>query len=366
MKKVYFFGVSYVIFLGVVAFVYVFFISPQVEALFLQEAHPIFQAIVYAIYPRLEVESQRFSADFFLSKADQVLGRFVAIGLIVVCVSVLLLKVKTIKVAFNSFWWSSISGFQCLFLVRIYCVALVGFTWDWSYLFYQLHQINVFYQPTFLLKVLHLPFPSLYTLWFLYGIMLISSILVISQKKPILFSISTILLFIILQGYLISFHKLDHTYSTFIYAGFLIPFVQFEYSRCNQTQGKRVAAWVLVLMQLGIALSYFFSGLEKMLIAGGQWFQPENMRYHFQVHPTDWGLYLSQSDAFCISLAVLTIFFQLGFISIVFFKKLRWTFLPAGIIFHMGTYVLLNIGWYWSPWIFVYVFFINWDFLNKK
>lgn len=366
MKKVYFlFWLSYVMFLGLVTLVYIFLIRPQVEALFLHEAHPTFQEIVYRLYPRLTVESQRFSVDFFLSKADQVLGRFLAIGLIILFIRILLLKVKTIRVAFNNFWTSNISSFQILFLVRIYCVALIGFTWDWSYLFYQLHQVKVFYQPTFLLKILHLPFPALSILWFFYGLMLLASILVILQKKPVLFSIISILLFIILQGYLISFYKLDHTYSTFIYAGLLIPFLQFEYSNAGKNQESQITNWVLVLIQLGIASAYFFSGLEKILIAGIQWFNPENMRYHFQVHPTNLGLYLSQSDAFCMNLAVLTILFQLGFISIILFKKLRWIFLPAGIIFHMGTYVLLNIGWYWSPWIFVYVFFINWDFLKR-
>jgi hypothetical protein len=53
--------------------------------------------------------------------------------------------------------------------------------------------------------------------------------------------------------------------------------------------------------------------------------------------------------------------FELGFILTVFRPKLAWVFLPAGVLFHMGTYLLLGVGWYFNGWIATYIFFIPWE-----
>jgi hypothetical protein len=62
--------------------------------------------------------------------------------------------------------------------------------------------------------------------------------------------------------------------------------------------------------------------------------------------------------------------FQLGFITILFFPRLKLMILLSGVAFHIGTYLLLEVGWYINAWILVYIFFIDWtwldSYLNRK
>jgi hypothetical protein len=70
---------------------------------------------------------------------------------------------------------------------------------------------------------------------------------------------------------------------------------------------------------------------------------------------------VAESDLLCVLLPTLALLFELGFIVIVFRPAWTWVFLPAGILFHAGTYLLLGVGWYFNGWVATYVFFIPWE-----
>ena len=86
---------------------------------------------------------------------------------------------------------------------------------------------------------------------------------------------------------------------------------------------------------------------------------------YIELHQAPIGLWLLQFEALIAILPFGTLFFQLGFISIVFYPKLRWVFLPMGILFHWGTFALLGVGWWIHPWQVAYLFFLV-DLLHPK
>ena len=119
-------------------------------------------------------------------------------------------------------------------------------------------------------------------------------------------------------------------------------------------------SWALRLIQVIIAFVYFISGIEKMMISGFSWLQPESLKAYIYLHQMPLGILLSKSDALCILFSVFTLTLQLFFPLILFTKKYKWLFLSGGILFHLGTLYILGIGHLFNPWIITYIFFIDW------
>jgi len=331
-----------------------------------QKAPHWFQSLVQTIYPRFGVEKQRFPLDFFLQKADQVMLRFALVGV----GTIIFLSLRQFQSSFGKkvrhYWDGSTSRLNVSWHLRGFAGLMLLFTWDWYFYLKNLEQARVFYAPIFPYRLLQLPFPAPHWLLVFCGVFWLANLAMLAKIKVFWSSTLSVFFFILLQGYMYCFHKLDHTYATLTYVALLVPILAWYYEKSRRQGCSQAAAWPWRMMQILIALVYFQAGLEKLLIGGLEWLNPQNFRAYLYMHPTTLGAWLSQSDFWCVVLPLGALVTQLGFISIIFYPRLKWLFIPLGIAFHLSTYLLLGIGWYYSPWMLVYLFLVDWTPTQQK
>ncbi|WP_299457710.1 hypothetical protein [uncultured Microscilla sp.] len=331
-----------------------------------QQAPDWFQTLIQRIYPRFGVEKQRFPLEFFIDKADQVVGRFAFISLGSLSFIYLYQYKVGLRQKIQHYWNRPTTAYNAQRQLQVFAGVLFLFTWDWYSYLSGLGNATAFYTPTFPYRLLHLPFPSPFWLLVLYICFLVANFALLCKFRVVWASIVSVTLFVLLQGYMYCFHKIDHTYATLTQVALLVPILAWHYQKGQLQPQKQVAAWAWRLMQFSIAFTYFQAGLEKLLIGGINWASPHSFRSYLYLHPTKPGTWVATSDFWCTVLPLAAMLFQLGFITIIFYPKLKRVFLPAGVLFHLGTFLLFGIGWYYSPWMLVYLFFIDWESIRFR
>jgi uncharacterized membrane protein (DUF485 family) len=317
--------------------------------------------VLHWLYPRFEVEKHRFELSFFLQKADQVVIRMVLVNG-VVCGGLLLYTRFPVFTRFcRAFWNQQVTVKQVKIVSGLYFAGMLFFSYEWYALLTDLYQAAAFYKPVPLLSVFHLGFPTPLASAVGCALLLQACCLTMLQIKPVFFSSVAAALFILLQAWLYSFEKMDHTFATFTYAAMLMPFLLYEQRKAIQKQVDVQEGWPLQLICLCVGLVYFMAGLEKVLISGTNWWSPQTFRNYIYLHQAWLGMQVAGSTFLCTLLPLLALVFQIGFIGAVFFKKWRIVLLLGGVAFHAGTYLLLGVGGLFNAWIVVYIFFINWD-----
>ncbi len=336
-----------------------------VELVYQDEAPAWFRQTVEFFYPRFNTEKHRFDFYFFLEKADQVIWRANLCSILLGLLVILFYGNSHLRTKVKDFWSQSTSR-KNIRVLRILCLLfLFYFTWDWIYLLQGRLAIVDLYHPVFLLQVLHLPYPSLEFIYIGCILMWLSALMVLLGWRDVFFSSMLAILFILLQGYLYSFHKLDHTFATFNYGLLLLPFLLWECQRVKSTPAPP-AAWPISLAQWMVVSAYFLAGLEKILIGGGAWFAPETMATYLRLHAVPWGIWVADHPILCVFLAVMGVLFELAFCLIMFLPRYKYVFLLAGLFFHWGNYVLLEVGGWVHPWIVMYIFFIDWGRISMQ
>ncbi|QHT67527.1 hypothetical protein GXP67_13270 [Rhodocytophaga rosea] len=350
--------------IGLQVAVYYMLFRNLVEAAYQNQAPAWFNNLVQAIYPRFTVEKHRFDIHFFLQKADQVVWRFYGLQVMVLAGLYSFRFLPGFRTRFIDFWQRPVSVMQVRILSIVFYSGILFFTYEWYGYLSELSKAKAFYQPLQLLRLLHIGFPAPTLLLILCIMLWLSCVAVILNFKPVISASITTFLFILLQGWLYSFEKLDHTFSTLTYAAMIMPFLIYEQYKSIELNQKWLSGWALQLICVCIALAYLLAGLEKILISGWHWIDSDTFRSYIYLHQAPLGLEIAKSQWLCKVLPALALLFQIGFIGILILRKFIILFLIAGVGFHIGTYLLLGVGGYANPWIFVYIFFIDWDKLS--
>jgi hypothetical protein len=139
-------------------------------------------------------------------------------------------------------------------------------------------------------------------------------------------------------------------------------------NRDPEFSGPRFAyAYPILLMQLLIAWAYFSSALIKMRVAGWKYLSPDNLPalaiFHSldNLHDTHFRLafWLPQVKNFLPVAVALVLLWELSFPLAIFFRRLRWWILGAGVLFHLSTLFFMNI--FFPHQLALYLIFVNWD-----
>jgi len=361
MIKKYLFLFIWAISIFLITVIYFLFIKNQIENIFLSNSLSSLSDLIEFIYPRFIIERERFEPGFFIKKADQVVLRFVLINVTLFLLYYLLKKSHKFKRKWIIFWNQEASTFNLNFFINAFYLGLFAFSIDWYWGFEKMVQLNIFYHPLLLFKFLGNSYPSLLLLQSLCVLLYLFCFLILFRYKTVLFSISACFLFILLQSFLYGFEKTDQTFAIFNYLAMLMPFLIFFFKTDKGEDKKNRKSTFLVLIKIIIGLCYFQAGLEKILISNLNWFSASTLQHHLLTHPTQFGLWVSQFEWLCILLQTASLLFEIGFITIVFFPKMKYVFLPVGILFHLSTFWLMGIGGWFNSWIFAYMFFIDWE-----
>jgi hypothetical protein len=343
---------------------YIFFLRKLVESAYLGETSPIVNTFIEIFYPRFFIERHRFPLDFFLSRTDQIIFRLFFISAILLSGWYLISVKEDIKTGFIKFWNRNIHTGHTGILRILYFSLLIIIFHDIYQDLMRLETAKIFYKPVWIYKLLNIPFPSEEGILIICILFFLSSLLAVFNKLPLISSSIAALLFIIIQGVIFSFEKFDHGFATFTYAGMLMPFLLYERKIASKKGSEVQQGWPLVLIAVCICLSYLYSGLEKIFISNWDWINGNSLKSHLVAHGITAGKFIADNRTLLIIFSNLTLLIQIGFISILFREKLKYVFIPAGILFHLSTYFFLGVGGFLNPWILTYIFFLKWKDLK--
>jgi len=133
------------------------------------------------------------------------------------------------------------------------------------------------------------------------------------------------------------------------------------------------ASWPIKTMQLYVALYYFWSVIAKVRTSGWVWFAGDGKIQEVLIQRsvrwgvTDQGEFIKNGLSFELAqhpeliqfLAILVLAFELGFPLILLIKsvKLRLAFIMGVTIFHIASFVLMDVNFLLIP--FVYLIFFD-------
>lgn len=160
--------------------------------------------------------------------------------------------------------------------------------------------------------------------------------------------------FIYLEGIQFCYQGISHHFATFGHIAILLPWLLFT---TQQTSYSRIHPnIVLFMLRASIILPYTMAGLEKLLFNGFNW--------PFSGYFADLGMI--NSLVIGQALAIMVLIFQLFFIVTLYKPFLLWFFIPAGIIFHISIYRVIDVGSFLHPWYLSYIFLIDFSKIKDQ
>ncbi len=137
------------------------------------------------------------------------------------------------------------------------------------------------------------------------------------------------------------------------------------------SRGTLAYGYPILLMQMLLAWTYFSSALIKLRVAGLRYFSKDNLPtlaiIHSldNLHDTEFRLAFSLPAIwdYLPIVVILVFFWELLFPLAVFWKRSRWWFLSAGVVFHLATMLVMNVFFPFQ--LAMYAVFIDWPKLAK-
>jgi len=189
------------------------------------------------------------------------------------------------------------------------------------------------------------------------------------------------LLFLFYQGLLRSFTHFNHDEMPAAYILLVLAFVPcgdaFSFdSLSGRRRVREGGPWVygypILLSRLLLAWSYFTSALIKLRVAGLGYFSADNMptlavsNSLDNMHDTQFraGLWLPAYREYTPPLVVMVVLWELLFPLAVWFPRARAVILTAGVLFHLGTLVFMNI--FFPYHLAMYLVFVDWPRVLRR
>jgi len=264
---------------------YQYYGKAMLEQLYAGQAPAWLQGLVEELYPRLATERHRFDFHFFQQKAEQVLLR----GSLLVLLLLVLLQPEAAAFRRRLSEGYITKGYA-RYLQGVFTLLLFCFTWDWPLIFEKLQAIRPFYQPLSLwLRPFAFPTTACATglcvaMW--------AAALYAFYCSSWYFSLGSVLLFLLLEAFLLSFQKFDHTWASFNYIALMMSSLY----AVAQASATSVPAWPWQMMRLAVAVVYVQAGCEKILIGGMAWLEADNLRTYLLMAGQPLGEWLAQYD----------------------------------------------------------------------
>jgi hypothetical protein len=136
--------------------------------------------------------------------------------------------------------------------------------------------------------------------------------------------------------------------------------------RSESLEPSAAYALPLKFVMLLIGIIYFFAGVWKFVIGGFSWATGDTMKYilYAQWFRLDWmpAFRIDQYPLLCRVAGLGVIFFELAFVFVLFFPRIRNVAAIGGILFHFSVYLFAHIN-FWTL-ALCYVVFINFEPLH--
>jgi hypothetical protein len=192
-------------------------------------------------------------------------------------------------------------------------------------------------------------------------------------------------LFLFYQGLLRSFSHFNHDEMPVVYVLCVLAFTpcgdafSLDAWRARRRGDLRerasdalVYGYPILLTRLLLAWSYFSSGLIKLRVAGLGYLNADNLpalaisNSLDNLHDTHFRLafWLPQVREYTTAFVALVLLWELLFPLAVFSRRARFLILAAGVIFHLGTLLLMNI--FFPYHLALYLVFVDWPAAARR
>ncbi|HEU4834215.1 MAG TPA: HTTM domain-containing protein [Pyrinomonadaceae bacterium] len=206
-------------------------------------------------------------------------------------------------------------------------------------------------------------------------LMVVSLLLSTAGFLTVISTKTSLLLVLFYQGLLRSFGHFNHDEMIAVYFLVVLAFtpcgdafsIDKRLGRTKQQRPAFAYAYPILLMQLLLAWVYFSSALIKLRVAGWKYLSPDNLPalaiFHSldNLHDTAFraAFWLPQVREYLPYFVGFILIWELLFPLAVFFRRLRWLILWIGVVFHIATVPLMNIGF--PHQLLMYCVFVDWD-----
>ncbi len=284
----------------------------------------------------------------------------------------------------NQFFFRGFSG-ESLGLLRMYigCGLLFFHTYQFATVL-TLNPIgsrNYFLDPIWYFHLLGIQYHIPALSFIVYALLMTATVGMIMGKWTRTSILIVILCIFYLKG-------VRDSFSGDVHHRYIIPMQMlflFLLSRCGEVHSRDSrrdtypplqeweASWPIKMMQLYVALFYFWSVIAKVRVSGWEWFSGEGRIQEVLIkRSVRWGMTgegelvknslsfeLAQRPDLIQIFSHLVLAFELGFPLILFIKsvKLRAFFLSGVIIFHISSFILMDVNFLLIP--FVYLIFFD-------
>lgn len=124
---------------------------------------------------------------------------------------------------------------------------------------------------------------------------------------------------------------------------------------------SRFARWPFELLLVELAFYYFDAGLSKLSASGLAWMDGATLQFSLVKLGGNVAAVIAPHLWLCALLSAGALVFELGFPLAIVLRRLRPWFLAAGVAFHLGNHVLLDLI-FW-PVLAVYPLVVPWSVL---
>jgi hypothetical protein len=128
------------------------------------------------------------------------------------------------------------------------------------------------------------------------------------------------------------------------------------------TETSEFAGWPIKLIQWFFVLMYISAVWSKLSASGLDWANGFTLQFYLARDGLRWdslfGYWLSHYHTMILMGQYGVLLFQATFVLPVIFPKLRWIYVPAGLLLHIGIYLTLKAPFF--QWIALYAVFIPW------
>ena len=225
-------------------------------------------------------------------------------------------------------------------------LVYVGLGYDWK----AYTQMSPYlYAPAGLASILGNWYPSLELLYILQALLVVSAILAMAGQA---FRFSAFVVFFISLLFDVwhnGFGFINVQIHAIWFAGFM------ALTGGPKTRGKRdeaLGSLAFRMAELTVVLAYVQAGIGKLMIGGLPWItEGSTLQIALMRQSMPLGMSLAQHSAIMPWLSAFSVGFELLFVLYYFVRPLRFPLLLTGILFHIGTYALLGIGFF-HLWVF--------------
>jgi len=176
-------------------------------------------------------------------------------------------------------------------------------------------------------------YPSEFSLLAFASVLVLLAVALFQRRFNTQLRATAALAFVYCQYLLYGWGKIDHTYATFN-----LVLIAWVWPR----------GYTMRLMVFGIGLTYTLAGVEKLLTSGFHWLAAAPS--YLRMQPTSLGLLVADYPWLAYALFGTAWLFQLLALPIIITKRWLNVWLVVGVLFHLGTFLLMGAGAILSPW----------------